>query len=63
MSKRNNCLSKGKKRSISREAKMRWKMMRMRSVKGEMMKQEAKKPHILVESSKLWLRSPGPAVP
>ncbi|KAM1180392.1 hypothetical protein ACFX2G_019864 [Malus domestica] len=28
-----------------------------------MMKQEAKEPHILIESSKLWLRSLGPAVP
>ncbi|KAM2701928.1 hypothetical protein EV2_003709 [Malus domestica] len=63
MSKRKNCLSKGKKCSISRWAKMRWKRMRMRSVEGEMTKQEAKEPHIPVKSSKLWLRSPGPAVP
>ncbi|XP_050117829.1 uncharacterized protein LOC126595586 isoform X4 [Malus sylvestris] len=37
--------------------------MRMRSVEGEMTKQEAKEPYILVESSKLWLRSLGSGVP
>ncbi|RXH80181.1 hypothetical protein DVH24_041328 [Malus domestica] len=36
--------------------------MRMRSVEGEMTKQEAKEPYILVESSKLWLRSLGSEV-
>ena len=40
---------------------MRWK--RMRSVEGEMTKQEWPEPHILVESSKLWLRSADPAIP
>ncbi|KAM1301067.1 hypothetical protein ACFX2H_012151 [Malus domestica] len=37
--------------------------MRMRSVEGEMTKQEAKEPYIVVESSKLWLRSLGSGVP
>ena len=35
----------------------------MRSVQGEMTKKEWPEPHIPVESSKLWLRYPGPTVP
>ena len=42
---------------------MRWKLKRMGSVEGEMTKQEAKESHIPIESSKLWLRSPGPVIP
>ncbi|KAM1192640.1 hypothetical protein ACFX13_013199 [Malus domestica] len=38
---------------------MRWK--RMRSVEREMTKQEWQEPQIPVKSSKLWLRSTGPA--
>ena len=36
---------------------------RMKSVEGEMTKQEWPDPHIPVESSKLWVRSACPAVP
>ena len=36
---------------------------RIRSVEGEMTKQEWAKPHIPIKSSKLWVRSAGPTVP
>ncbi|KAM1134998.1 hypothetical protein ACFX13_044881 [Malus domestica] len=39
---------------------MRGKMMR--SVEGEMTKQDWVEPHIPVESSKLWVRSAGPSI-
>ena len=35
----------------------------MKSVQGEMTKQEWPEPHIPIESSKLWLRYAGPTVP